>query len=130
MSSVATATTSQITNTKLHVPIVTLPTKESIKLTKLLDKGFKRSIFWTEYKIKIETPELYSNNLKRISLDSSFQGVNRLFVVAFDNTENRNNIVERNSHRKYFLPRINITNTMTETFMISQLVIKLENMIN
>ena len=60
-------------------------------------------------KIKIETHELDNNNLKRIPLDSSFQRVNRLFVVAFDNTENVNNRVERNSHQKYFLPRVNIT---------------------
>ena len=40
----------------------------------------------------------------------SFQGVNRLFVLAFDNTGNGNNKVERDSHRKYFSPRVNITN--------------------
>ena len=33
-----------------------------------------------------------------------------MFVLAFDNTNNCDNKVERNSHRKYFLPRINITN--------------------
>ena len=31
-------------------------------------------------------------------------------VLAFDNTENRDNKVERDSHRKYFLPRVDITN--------------------
>ena len=51
-----------------------------------------------------------SNNLKRFSLDASFQGVNRLFVLAFDNTDNGANKVERDSHRKYFLPKVNITN--------------------
>ena len=38
-----------------------------------------------------------------------FRGVNRLFVLAFDNTNNDNK-VERNSHRKYFLPKVDITN--------------------
>ena len=38
------------------------------------------------------------------------ESVNRLFVVAFDNTNKGNNKVERDSHRKYFLPRVNITN--------------------
>ena len=33
-----------------------------------------------------------------------------MFVLAFDNTENGNNKVEKDSHRKYFLPRVNITN--------------------
>ena len=50
-----------------------------------------------------------NNNLKRISLDSSFQVVNRLFVLAYDNTENDNNRVKRNSHQKYFLARVNLT---------------------
>ena len=36
--------------------------------------------------------------------------VNRLFALAFDNTSNGDNKVERDSHRKYFLPRVDITN--------------------
>ena len=36
--------------------------------------------------------------------------MNRLFVLAFDNSENGNKKVERDSHRKYFLPRVDITN--------------------
>ena len=36
--------------------------------------------------------------------------INRLFVLAFDNTNNGDNKVERDSHRKYFLPRVAITN--------------------
>ena len=71
MCSVATAT---ILNTKLFVPVCNLPTKEHSKLIKLLSKGFKRSVFWNEYKSKIEIQDLDNNNLKKISLDSSFQG--------------------------------------------------------
>ena len=33
-----------------------------------------------------------------------------MFVLAFDNTDNGAKKVERNSHKKYFLPRVNITN--------------------
>ena len=33
-----------------------------------------------------------------------------MFVLAFDNTNNGNNKVDRDSHRKYFLPRVDITN--------------------
>ena len=33
-----------------------------------------------------------------------------MFVLAFGNTDNGANKVERNSHTKYFLPRVNITN--------------------
>ena len=94
----------------MHIPVDTLPTQQSLKLTKILSKGFKRSVFRNECKSKIETEELDNYNLKRIPLDSSFQGVNRLFVLAFDKTECGANRVERNSHRKYFLLRVNITN--------------------
>ena len=51
-----------------------------------------------------------SNNLIRFPLDSFFEGVRRLFVLLFDNTESGANKVERNNHTKYFLPRVNITN--------------------
>ena len=69
-------------------------------MTKQLNKGFKRSVYWNEYKSKIETQELDNNNLKRFSLDSSSEGVNRLFLLAFNNTENDANRVEKNSPTK------------------------------
>ena len=50
-----------------------------------------------------------NNNLKRILLGISFQGANRLLVLAYDNTQNGSNKVERNSRQKYFLPRINFS---------------------
>ena len=103
-------TTFKITSTQLYVSIVTLSTKDNVNLTKQLNEGFKRSVYWNEYKLKIETKEADANNLKRFPLDASFQGVNRLFVLAYQNTENGNSKVERDSHRKYFFPRVNITN--------------------
>ena len=33
-----------------------------------------------------------------------------MFVLAFDNSEDDNKKVERNSHTKCFLPRVNVTN--------------------
>ena len=103
-------TTFKITSTKSYVPIVTLSTRDNVNLTKQLKEGFKRSVYWNKYKSKIETKEADANNLKRFPLDASFQGVNRLFVLAFDNTNNGDNKVEIDSHRKYFLPRVDITN--------------------
>ena len=59
-----------------------------------------------------------NNNHTRFVLDASFQGIKRLFVLAFNNTtvnvpnnktNNTNNRVLRQSHTKYFLPRVNIT---------------------
>ena len=105
-----TETTFQITSTKLYVPVVTLSTKDNGNLTKQLDEGFKRSVYWNEYQSKIETKAADNNNVTRFPLDASFQGVNRLFVLAFDNTENGNKKVERDSHIKYFLLRLDISN--------------------
>ena len=81
------------------VPIVTLSTKDNVNLTKQLNEGFKRSVYWNEYKSKIETKTADNNNATRFPLDASFQGVKRLFVLAFDNTENGNKKVERDSQK-------------------------------
>ena len=45
-------TTFEITTTKLYVSILTLSTKDSVNLTKQLNDGFKRSVYWNEYKSK------------------------------------------------------------------------------
>ena len=49
------AATFTITDTKLYVPIVTLKTEENAKLSKLLNEGFKRSVYWNHYKIFLKT---------------------------------------------------------------------------
>ena len=103
-------TTFHITSTKLYVPVVTLSTKDNVNLTEQLNEGFKRSVYWNEYQSKIETKTADDKNVIRFPLDASLQGVNRLFVLAFDNTKNGDKNVERDSHRKYFLPRVDITN--------------------
>ena len=36
----------KITDTKLYIPVVTLSSEDSVKLSKLLSKGFKRPIYW------------------------------------------------------------------------------------
>ena len=54
MSSIAGATTFKITSTNLYVTIVTLSTKDNVSLTNPLNKGFKRSVYWNEYKSKVE----------------------------------------------------------------------------
>ena len=54
MSSIAGATTFKIRSTKLSVPIITLSAKDNVNLTTQLNKGFKRPVYWNEYKSKIE----------------------------------------------------------------------------
>ena len=111
-----------ITDTKLYVPGVTLSTKDNANLTKQLNEGFKRTIYWNQYVSKPfpETPHK-KTGITRFALDAAFQGVNRLFVLAFENTRAdeaadapapRNlvaNQVIRNSYRKYFVPCVDIT---------------------
>ena len=107
MSTIAD-TTFKITNTKLYVPIVTLSSKDNVKLVKLLEEGFKRPVYQNEYQTKKK--DLDNNNFTRFPLDAAFQGVERLFVLTFNDTENNANTVEKNSHKNFFFPRVNITN--------------------
>ena len=73
-----------------------------------------------------------NNSPTKIYLDVYFHGVRRLFVPVFDNTDHGDKKVEKNSHRKYFLPRVNITNYNVlidaESFMINPFKINVKNM--
>ena len=71
-----------ITDTKLHVPIVTLSTKGSANLTKQLNEGFKRSVYWNSYETKPAKVIEQGKNIYEL-LNASFQGVKRLFVLAY-----------------------------------------------
>ena len=73
--------TFKITIAQLYVPIVTLSTRDNVNSKKQLEQGFKRSIFWDEYKSKIEIRNLDNENATRWFCDASFQGVNRLFLL-------------------------------------------------
>ena len=44
--------TFKITSRMLFVPIVTLSSKDNVNLTKQFSEGFKRSVYWNEYKSK------------------------------------------------------------------------------
>ena len=104
LSSAGTATTFAITDTKLYVPVVTLKTEDNVKLSKLLNEGFKRSVYWNKNKIIFKN---YDNEYIRERLDASFQGVSRLFVLAYARGDG---VTNENSYRKYFLPRLKIKN--------------------
>ena len=43
-----------IKDTKLYVPGVNLSAKDNQKLSKLISKGFARSVYWNKYKTKSE----------------------------------------------------------------------------
>ena len=71
MSTIA-YTTFKVKNQKLYVSIVTLSSKDNVKLVKLLEEGFKRPVYWNEYHTKIELRNLGNNNLRKFPLDPSF----------------------------------------------------------
>ena len=90
--------TFEITNTKLYVPVVSLSTQENAKLLQQLKSGFKRVINWNKC---LSKPELLAQNANLNHLvEPSFQGVNRLFVLAFSNDNHRI------STKRYNLPDV------------------------
>ena len=103
MSSAGTVVTFAITDTNLYVPVVTLKTEDNVKLSKLLNKGFKRSIYWNKYKVILKDYDANSNIRER--LDASFQGINKYFVLAYARGDN---VTNKNLYRRYFLPRLEI----------------------
>ena len=90
------AGTFAITDTKLYVHVVTLSTQENTKLLQQLKSGFKRVINWNKYLLK---PESFRRNANlNYLVELSFQGINRLFVLAFEGD------TQRISHSGYYLP--------------------------
>ena len=72
-----------ITETNLYVPVVTLSTQDHSKLLPQLKSGFKRTISWNK---DLPKPELLAQNANLNHLiEPRLQGVNRLFVLAFEN---------------------------------------------
>ena len=92
----------EITDTKLYVPAVTLSTQDNAKLLQELKSSFKRVINWNKY---LSNPDLLvqNSNLNHF-VKPSFQGVNRRFLLAFENDD------QRISTNGYYLPNIEIEN--------------------
>ena len=93
--------TFQATDTKLYALAVTLSTQDNSKLLQQLKSGFKRVISWNKC---LSKPELLRRNPNLNDfVEPSFQGVNRLFVLAFEND------TERASHSGSYLPNVETT---------------------
>ena len=89
-----------ITDTELYVLVVSLPTQDNAKLLDQIKPGFKRTINWNKYepKVTVEQRNQYLNFL----INPSFLGVNRLFVLSFEDTNGRR------SYSRYYLPLVKI----------------------
>ena len=89
-----------ITDTKLYVPVVTLSTQDNAKLLQQLKSGFKRVINWNKY---LSNPEILAQNPSLNHLvEPRVQGINRLFVLAYEND------TQRTSAKGYYLPNVEI----------------------
>ena len=73
---VANTATFKITDAKLYLPIVNLSSENNAKLSKLLSEGFKRPIYWNEYKVIpnkiVEIAAVNEEKYIRELLDSSY----------------------------------------------------------
>ena len=93
-----TGATLAITDCKLYVPVATLSKDDEIKLITNLKSGFKREIIWNKYRSQMTT-EAINNNLN-ILVDPAFTNVNRLFVLAYQNAD------DRQSYSQFYLPKV------------------------
>ena len=62
---------------KLYATVVTLSAKDNQKLSKLLSKGFERSVYRNEY----------TKNKNRYFFESIFVGIDRFFVLVYSNED-------------------------------------------
>ena len=92
--------TFKITDTKLYVSVVTLSAKANNNFLKQLKSGFKRTIKWKLYRSEV-TNQTKTNHLNHL-IDPTFTKVNRLFVLSFENEE------DRTSFSKYYVPKVEI----------------------
>ena len=77
----------QIADTKLHVPVVTLSTKDDNNFLEQLESGFKITIKLNKYRSEMAN-QTKTNHLNHL-IDPTFKNVNRLFVFSFKNEEGR-----------------------------------------
>ena len=97
-----------INDTKLY-EIIRLSKEDNKDFIEQQNKGFQRSVYWKEYKRKEQTVDSDANDaniVRYISLHPSFQGFNRLFVMAYSRLAGQ---PTRDGQQKYYLPRIDLT---------------------
>ena len=115
-----TGATLSINDCKLHVPVVTLSKNDDSKLLTNLKSGFKREIIWNKYRSQMTT-EAVNDNLN-ILIDPTFTNVNKLFVLAYQNAD------DRQSFSQFYLPRVMVKdyNVIIDKLAFFDLPIKTE----
>ena len=87
----------KIKDFKLYVPVVTSSAENDNKLLEQLKTGFGKTIKWNKYIYKMSN-QTKNNNLNCL-IDSTFTNVNRLFVLTFENGD------DRTSFPKHYVPK-------------------------
>ena len=115
-----TGATLAINDCKLYILVVTLSKDDEIKLLTNLKSGFKREIIWNKYRSQMTT-EAINNNLS-ILIDPTFTNVNRLFVLAYQNVD------DRQSYDEFYLPKVMVKdyNVIVDNIAFFDLPIKTE----
>ena len=107
---------------KLYVHVVTLPSRDNKKLSKLLIKGFERLVYWNEYETKNDNKSTI--NEFRYFLESNFIGLNSLFNLLYKNEgANSKRLKLKDIIYQKELPIIITSLSMEKTFMINQLIL-------
>ena len=85
---------------KMYVPVVTLQAEYENKLYEQLKTGIKIDFTWNKYRSQIINQSA-TNNLNYL-IDPTFDNVNILFVLAFENEK------DRPDFSKYYMPTVEI----------------------
>ena len=115
-----TGATLAINDCKLYVPAVTLSKDDKTKLLTNLKSEFKREIIWNKYRSQMTTEAV--NNNSNILIDPTFTNVNKLFVLAYQNAD------DRQSFSQFYLPRVMVKdyNVIIDKLAFFDLPIKTE----
>ena len=115
-----TGVTLSINDCKLYIPAVTLSTDDEIKLLTNLKSGFKKEIIWNKYRSQMTTEAI--NNNSNILIDPTFTNVNKLFVLEYQNVD------DRQSYDEFYLPKVMIKdyNVIIDKLAFFDLPIKTE----
>ena len=89
-----------ITDCKLYIPVVALQAEYENELYKELKTGITIDFTWSKHRSQVINQRV-TNNLNYL-IDPTFNNVSRLFVLSFENEE------DRKSFSKYYTPNVEI----------------------
>ena len=92
--------TFKVTDTKLYVSVVTFSTEDDNNFLEQLKSGFKITIKWNKYRSEMAN-QTKTNHLNYL-IDPTFTKVSRLFVLSFENEE------DRTYFSMYYVPKVEI----------------------